>query len=393
MNIQNLEMNIDKKEGADQNNRNSKEFYETNKTRDDCNLSTELDEEEVFRSEKEDAEISDSVMEDSEISCSELDLEENISSENEDGEISDSLEEDGEILCPKLDEEVSSLVKDDCDISSTVKNDVQLEEQISINQHTSFLNSHYVFEVENMLNAMNKQFALEKKELKIKINDLQEEIKILPERNTQKHVLFRNVSEDYEKVVKEQELSEQETSNIKRELEKSMIRFKNLEDDHEDLKKTYEDIQKDNSLLQSTIKNNSSLIAELKNSLSKESEQFNQFQIKKENLSICNENEQEMSDLSERLNEAIKSNEELKDAYEIKIKKTAEEFESILKENNEKLKAKDERLKELEQKIKQNESMTSNLESDQKAIFEKLRTSKDQGIITFRSNIEYGNLV
>ena len=89
------------------------------------------------------------------------------------------------------------------------------------------------------------------------------------DKNTQKQVLYRNVSEDYEKVVNEQELSEQETSNIKRQLEISMIRFKNLEDDHEDLKKTNADFQKENSLLQSTIKYNSSLIAELKDSLSK----------------------------------------------------------------------------------------------------------------------------
>ncbi|RNA10123.1 hypothetical protein BpHYR1_035912, partial [Brachionus plicatilis] len=149
------------------------------------------------------------------------------------------------------------------------------------------------------------------------------------------------------------------------------------------------------------------------------------------------------SDLRERLNEAIKNNEKLKNSYETELKKTVEDSESkkyksefeenmvilnsefeikndnnikmqsssdseilklrkqisdlksinktlkqnfssyksiILKENNEKLKAKDERLKELEQKMQENKSMTSNFESDQKASFEKLRTSKDHEI-------------
>ncbi|RNA17636.1 hypothetical protein BpHYR1_020872, partial [Brachionus plicatilis] len=84
MNMQNLEMNIDIKEEADQNTRKSKEFFETIETRDDDNLSTNIDEEEVFSSEKTDGEISDSVMEDSEILCSELDDEEVIRSEKED---------------------------------------------------------------------------------------------------------------------------------------------------------------------------------------------------------------------------------------------------------------------------------------------------------------------
>ena len=238
MNMQNHEMNIDMKEEVDQNTRKSKEFFETIEIRDDGNLSTNLDEEEVFSSEKTDGEISDSVMEDSEISCSELDDEEVIRTEKEDGEISDSVEEDGENLCPQFDEEevissekedgeisdsveedgeifnsqfseeLSSLVKDNGDISSTVKkksyisslstedeneliedlpyvesilhsNYVQLNEQISINQHTSFKNTDNLFEVENMLNAMKMQFALEKEQLEIKIKDLQEEIKIL----------------------------------------------------------------------------------------------------------------------------------------------------------------------------------------------------------------------
>lgn len=59
------------------------------------------------------------------------------------------------------------------------QNYVQNMEPMSLNQHPFFAGNRNISEVEDMLNLMSKQHTFETEQFEIKINDLQEEIKIL----------------------------------------------------------------------------------------------------------------------------------------------------------------------------------------------------------------------